>query len=304
MLGIVFWRLALAALVFLPLVRVVAVRTVVALVAIGGVQFGLMSLAYTASFRYLSSHQVALLTVVTPLYVVLLCDLFRRRVRPRYWLAAAISILGAAVILFPYGESLATSFATSLTGFLLVEAANITFALGQVCYRRVASWERLAGPLGEPLGDASLFFWLYAGGVMVSGIAAVVAGELTGHHSSDLGCIAALTATQLGAIVYLGVIASGVSFFLWNSGARRVADGTLAVMNNVKIPLAVVASILLFGERPALVPLLCGSAIIIAALFVASFKSEGEEVFGRGDEECVTEDRRRGVDRCAERDGM
>jgi drug/metabolite transporter (DMT)-like permease len=51
-------------------------------------------------------------------------------------------------------------------------------------------------------------------------------------------------------LLYLGLIASGLGFFLWNRGATRVDAGTLAVMNNAKIPLAVACSLLFFGESP------------------------------------------------------
>ena len=48
------------------------------------------------------------------------------------------------------------------------------------------------------------------------------------------------------------MLASGVGFFLWNVGATRVRSGTLAVMNNAKVPLAVVVSLAFFGEQAPL----------------------------------------------------
>lgn len=55
---------------------------------------------------------------------------------------------------------------------------------------------------------------------------------------------------QWWLLAYLGVIASGVCFFLWNYGARRVTPVKLAIMNNLKIPLAALISLLLFREQP------------------------------------------------------
>ncbi|MFM7261548.1 MAG: hypothetical protein ACKO3W_13190, partial [bacterium] len=49
----------------------------------------------------------------------------------------------------------------------------------------------------------------------------------------------ALTTPQWLTLIYLGVGASGVGFFLWNVGATKVAPATLAVMNNAKVPLGV-----------------------------------------------------------------
>jgi drug/metabolite transporter (DMT)-like permease len=64
----------------------------------------------------------------------------------------------------------------------------------------------------------------------------------------------------------LGAIASGLSFFLWNVGARKVNAGTLAIFNDLKIPLAVVVSILFFGEQANWINLLVGGGIAVAAL--------------------------------------
>ena len=76
----------------------------------------------------------------------------------------------------------------------------------------------------------------------------------------------AVSGKQLLTLIYLGAIASGLSFFLWNIGGRRVNAGTLAVFNDLKIPLAVVVSLLIFDEQADLVRLIVGGSIIIGAL--------------------------------------
>jgi drug/metabolite transporter (DMT)-like permease len=73
-------------------------------------------------------------------------------------------------------------------------------------------------------------------------------------------------------LLYLGVVASGVCFWLWNAGARRVRHaGTLAVMNNVKIPLGMAISLLLFGEHadPRRLALAC--AVMLLAVLVCEW---------------------------------
>jgi drug/metabolite transporter (DMT)-like permease len=79
----------------------------------------------------------------------------------------------------------------------------------------------------------------------------------------------ALTTQQWLTLLYLGVGASGLGFFLWNVGATRVAPATLAVMNNAKVPLGVAASIVVFGEAADLNGLLAGFALLGAALWLA-----------------------------------
>ena len=69
-------------------------------------------------------------------------------------------------------------------------------------------------------------------------------------------------------LLYLGAIASGLSFFLWNIGARKVNAGALAIFNDLKIPLAVIVSIIFFGEQANWVNLLIGGGIAVAALYL------------------------------------
>ena len=60
-----------------------------------------------------------------------------------------------------------------------------------------------------------------------------------------------LTARELGGIAYLGLVPSGLAFFLWNRGATQVSVGTLAVMNNLKVPLAVTVALMPPFSEPA-----------------------------------------------------
>jgi len=71
---------------------------------------------------------------------------------------------------------------------------------------------------------------------------------------------------QLVVLTYLGVVASGLGFFLFNAGARRTDIGTLAIFNNMKIPLAILASGLVFQEAVDWPRLALGGAVIACAL--------------------------------------
>src|SRR3954471_22049716 len=91
-------RLALALLVFLPLLRWRGMKmgTTFFLALIGAVQFGVMYLAYNESFRYLHAYEVALLTITTPIFVTLFADALDRTLRPRALAAALLAVLGTA----------------------------------------------------------------------------------------------------------------------------------------------------------------------------------------------------------------
>ena len=242
-------RLGLALLIFLPFLRLrkLPLRTGLQLTGIGAIQFGVMYLAYNASFRYLPAYQVALFSVTTPILVTLFADAFDRTLRPRALLAALVAMVGTAVIVFQPGSASA-----SLHGFILVQIANLTFALGQVLYRRIRA-TRGSRP------DHETFALLYVGAFALTGAVVLSQGQIQTYPSP----------AQWRLLAYLGLVASGLGFFLLNLGATRVSAGTLAVMNNAKIPLAVLCSLLFFGEsadpfRLVLSLLLLGVAIWLA----------------------------------------
>ena len=243
-------RLALSLAVFLPFwrPRVPIGRAVLGLVVIGAIQFGLMYLAYLAAFHSLAAYQIALLTIVTPIFVCLWDDVLERRWRWQPWLAAAVAVGGAALILAKQ-----TFGRAEWTSVLLLQGSNLCFALGQVLYRRWKGQHR-------NVRDRDVFAWLYLG-------AGLVTVPFACLHLSAASF--ALTAPQLAVLFYLGVLASGLGFFLWNLGATRVTTGALAAMNNAKTPLGVAASLLVFGEQTDLPRLLVGGGLILAAAWFA-----------------------------------
>jgi len=245
-------RLGLALLVFLPFLRVrgVGQRTLLNLAAIGAVQFGLMYLAYIESFRYLRAYEAALFTITTPIFVTLFADALERTLRPRALVAALLAVIGTALVMVK-----STDLNVTLTGLALVSCSNAAFAIGQVWYRHVRTRE-------PALRDRDVFALLYASAFAVAAIAMLIKGVTI-----------KLTAPQVGTLLYLGVLASGLGFFLWNVGATRVSAGTLAVMNNAKVPLAVAVALLVFGEKANLPSLAASLAVLGFAVWLASRRS-------------------------------
>lgn len=246
-------RVALACVVFLPLFRPRGLRPrdVTALLGIGAVQFGLMYVCYNAAFQTaLKAYEVAVLTIFTPIFVTLIDGAFARRLALGSFGAALLAVVGAAVILIDPGKPVA---GVSWTGVAWVQGSNIAFALGQIAWRR---W-RATGPAGA--SDAEVFALPYLGAVLATLPFALPA----------LGSVPTLTGGHWATLLYLGVIASGVCFFAWNHGATRTSAASLAVANNVKIPLSVACSIWVFGESGDPMRLLVGSAAIVGAGWLA-----------------------------------
>ncbi|RPI25963.1 MAG: EamA family transporter, partial [Chloroflexota bacterium] len=212
-------RLGLSLLVFLPFFRpkIVDRQTSLRLMVVGGVQYGGMYIAYLYSFHYLKAYEVALFTIFTPLYVTLFDDLFERRMSWTSLAAVALAVAGTWIV--QWKGSLQPGV---MLGFWIVQVSNVCFALGQIYYRRVLT--------GRKVKDSQVFALPYLGGFLAAGSAALV--------FTDWGRLA-VTGPQWLTLLYLGVISSGLCFFLWNVGARQVNAGALAIFNDLKIPLSV-----------------------------------------------------------------
>jgi drug/metabolite transporter (DMT)-like permease len=195
----------------------------------------------------LQAFEVALFTIFTPLYVVMIEDILQKKFHPIYLLTAIAAVGGTWII---KGQALLSP--QILEGFALVQVSNICFALGQVWYRRIMAKE-------PGVKDHEVFGILYFGAAVLTAISTLVFVPISSIT---------LTVKQAWTLLYLGAVASGISFFLWNLGARKVNAGALAIFNDLKIPLAVFVSLVVFGEKTNIVNLLIGGSIMVAALVV------------------------------------
>ena len=245
-------RLGCATLLFLPWLRikVIGKYDCLRLTGMGAIQFGVMYVCYMKSFQYIPSHLVALFSVLTPVYVVLINDARQNQFSRRYLFAALLSVAGAATIKaqgMPTGDF--------WMGFGLMQIAGISFAYGQVAYR---DWKRQHIEIKDRDGFSLLTF----GGMILAGIFSCI---WTDWNTLEI------TLFQWKSILYLGFVASGLGFFLWNKGASKSSPGTLAAFNNAVVPLAVLCSLFIFGEientgNESLIRLAIGSALIISAV--------------------------------------
>jgi len=257
-------RLGLALLAFLAVFRPARVsgREAAALTACGGVQFGVMYLAYMKAYAFLpgQSHLVALFSILTPLYVVVLRDMRGRRFDPFYLAAALLAVAGAGVIE-------ARSFSGDVwIGFGLVQVSCVAFAFGQVFYR---DWVRRTPHVRE----REIFGWLCLGGFLVAAGGSAL--------WTDWSAVA-LAPKQWAVLIYLGLIASGGGFFLFNAGAVRTNAGTLAAFNNAVIPVGMLVSLVFFGEGEGMsatkwARLAVGGALIAFAIVLSERHARARE---------------------------
>jgi drug/metabolite transporter (DMT)-like permease len=244
-----FARMLLSLLVFLPFLRLRGIEKPMALklAFTGAVQFGLMYIAYITSFQFLPAHTIVLLTTTTPLFVTLFNDLHSRKFNVLFFIAASMAFLGGAVIKYPDQPLRA-----SLMGIVLVQISNIAFAFGQLYYKQLSA-------KSSSWNDRSVFGFLYLGAVLLTALFSMFTTRFSQIQVS---------APQVVVLAYLGIIASGICCFLWNKGARFVNEGMLAIINNLKIPLGIIASLILLGESTDYLRLVAGFGLMVGAAYL------------------------------------
>lgn len=245
----VLTRIILAGLIFLPFIRWSGVPGPLkgGITLTGSLQFGVTYVCLYQSFLYLSVPEVLLFTIFTPLYVTLIDDALNRRFSVAPLIATAIAVAGAGIIRY---DNLSEDF---ITGFLLLQVANISFAAGQVGYANLMKRYPTDLPAWRTFG----YFFLGAFTVVLP--AFLILGNPDKLPSTPL---------QWGVLSWLGLAASGLGFYLWNKGACLVDAGTLGIMNNALVPAGLIVNILIWNRDADIPRLLVGGSIIALSLWV------------------------------------
>ena len=243
-------RVVLAGLIFIPLTRwrSVAPAFMRGMLVIGALQFGVTYVCLYLSFRVLTVPEVLLFTILTPLHVTLIEDALNRRFNPWALVAALVAVAGAAVIRF---DQITPNF---LMGFLLLQLANFTYAAGQVMYKHLVA----RYPSDQP--HYRRFGYFYLGALLVVLPAFLLFGKADFLPQAPL---------QWGVLVFLGVISTALGMYWWNKGACLVNGGTLAVMNNLHVPVGLLLNLLIWNQHEPLGRLALGGLVILGAVWVS-----------------------------------
>jgi drug/metabolite transporter (DMT)-like permease len=265
--AIVLIRVTLATLIFsVFFFRKIDIRLIPRLLALGAVMVGIMYLTLTASLKLLQAHQVALLTIFTPFYVALLEDIRERTLRPVWWLPAILSVAGAAVIQYraPAQEMqvLTQSFwifdTSLLSGILLIQLSNLSFAAGQVYFRHLKFRY-------SPKSELHWMPWIFTGAILLT-IPFWFSNSMGWNQPWHESFWSRISTRQVLVLAFLGSISSGFCILIWNRYSARVTGPVLAVFNNIVTPLAVLVSLIIFKESTDLLRLTCGMILILIGL--------------------------------------
>lgn len=256
---VAFFRLLVSMIIFIPFLRLKQIRKnhFFQLFIIGILQYGLMYIAYIYSYQYLKAYEIAILTIFTPIFIVLINDIWVKEFSLFNWLKAILAIIGAGIIV--YSENTEFGF---WKGILLVQLSNFLFALGQVYYKKLN--EGLT-----KINHQSNYSIIFFGAALVT---AIFSFFNTDYQSLSI------TSSQWLILLYLGGVASGLGFFLWNYGVVKVEVSLVAVLNNLKIPLGVIFAIILVNESVNIIQLTIGSALILLALRIGKYSKNDKEL--------------------------
>lgn len=249
-------RNLLALLIFLPFMQFKKINKGLALklMTAGASQLGFMFIFLYISFSHLQVAEVLMYTIFTPIYVSLLNDLFDRKFRSKFFLTAFISVIGAGIIKYTMMQE------NFLTGFLIIQLSNLSFAFGQVYYKKIAQDENNKN-LAE-LKHHEIFGWFYFGAVIISTTAFFTLGDINKLPQ---------TQTQWFALLWLGIAASGIGYYLWNKGVTLVDNGTMAIMNNALIPAGLVIDFFFNNQQINYSRLIAGAVFILVSLVLNSY---------------------------------
>jgi drug/metabolite transporter (DMT)-like permease len=227
-----------------------------------------------------------------------------RRDLPRIVLAPLIGYVGYQ-ILANYGQK---TVPAAWTGMLFgLEPVFVALFAVLLAGERLTGW-LLGGLVTAILGTAVLFLGsasgaatdVGTGGLILIAISAMGWGIYTAlirpllgkYGTLELSCLtiaisafpmlafasptvlAALpdmTATQIGAMLFLAVPATVLALITWNYGAARMSNATAGMFLYVQPIVAAIGGMLILGETITW-PLIAGGALIMAGVAIAQFK--------------------------------
>lgn len=248
-------RFALAAAVLVPLACLRGARSLLprplplgALLAMSVTGWLLYYLAFNYALVFASAAQGAIVQALIPAAVAAAAALaLRERITPRRAAGIALSVAGVMLVVATGAQD---GGARPWLGALLMAATVLSWAVYTVLAKRLAQ----ADPIAVTAGASSLAALLAA---------PLVPLELAQHE------VPVLTAGGWLAVVYLGVIASGVAFFLYGRALRDLDASLVAVYMNLVPIVGFASAVLVLGEPLGALQAL-GVALALTGVWLAS----------------------------------
>jgi drug/metabolite transporter (DMT)-like permease len=251
--GFTFLRFCLAAATLLILLRWregsigMPRRDLIAICGLGALGFGLYQILWTTGLTTIAAGDSALMIASTPVLVALFAVLARSDVlTPGKLLGGGISFCGVALVIAS-GPGL--TIGGSLVGEGITLLASILWAF----------YTAFGAPFLRRYSPLRATAWATVAGTIV--LAPVAATQLATVNPADL------TPGVLGAVLYSGFLAAGMSNVIVSNGVKVVGPTRTAAYQFLVPALAVVLAFLFLAEpiRPGQV---VGGVVIVAGVLV------------------------------------
>jgi drug/metabolite transporter (DMT)-like permease len=249
--GFTFLRFALASLVLLVLLRLregsigLPRRDFISIAALGALGFGAYQILWTTGLTTVGAGDSALLIAATPVMVALLAVVARTDVLTPLKLAGVLISFAGVAIVVASGPGL--SLGGSIVGELITLGAAICWAI----------YTAFAGPYLRRHSPLRATAWAtVAGTVVLAPLAVLQLAAVEGP---------VITPEILGAVLYAGLLAAGVSNVIVMNGIKVVGPTRTAALQFLVPALAVVFAAIFLNEaiRPGQV---VGGLIIVAGV--------------------------------------
>ncbi len=213
------------------------------------VGFGVSLLAQFAGTKFSTAAAGALITSATPAFIVLFAWwILRERAASRQWLGLGIATLGVLIVSL-VGVQPATDEATNpLLGNLLLIVAAVTWALYSVLVKLSS----------EQYSALAITLMVTAFGIPM--IAPVAALEL---KTQTIGTI---TPAVILGILYIGIGATAIAFFLWNKSFQLLDAASASLFFFAQPVVGILLSAIFRGEKLGWSFLAGGALILLGGL--------------------------------------
>ena len=191
---------------------------------------------------------LASIVVQTQALFTILFSALALRERPtgRQWTGTAVAFTGLAVIAATVGHDL------TVIGLCLTGISAVSWGIGNVLVKQL-----------PPVDTLHLMVWLS----LVPPLPALALSALLDGPPALLTALSTASGLQLGAVLYLGVVATVLAYAIWGQLLRRYPAATVAPFALLVPFVAAYASSLVFGERFGMLRLV-GMGLVLLGLAV------------------------------------
>jgi drug/metabolite transporter (DMT)-like permease len=247
-----FARVAIGTLVLLPLALSRRRREVQlpwpTICCMGLVGVALYYMAFNFAMLYTSASQGALVQSSIPAITALVAVVWlRERASTLRWLGIALSVVGVLIVFS--GDSIEGP-ASALFGNLLMFASVLCWGIYTSLAKRVAACDSIVIT------------------VCITGSGSLMLLPLAGYEIATVGLQPLPIMGWLG-VLYLGVIASGVAYLLYNASLRYLDASEVGVYTNLIPVVGVLTGVIMLGE-PLSLRAIVGGAVVMLGVWITS----------------------------------